>query len=77
MKGQELCNFCKTNIETLKEEKKKEVEKSIGLFVRNKNIEEIDKKIKSYQAMCEHLKVSDNVCEYCGKKIENCNQEEI
>lgn len=70
MTDQEICNFCKSAVETLRNEKKEEVMKCVGDFVYNPKIGEINQKIAMFQKQCKHLQVKpDGKCAYCGAKI--------
>ena len=72
MSDQEICNFCKSAIETLQNKKKEEVMKCVGNFVYNPKIAEINQKIVMFQKQCTHLKVSaTGQCCYCKKQISN------
>lgn len=78
LSDKELCNFCQAAIKTLTEEKKEEVMKCVGTFIKNPKIEEIDKKINSFQKQCKHLNIESNgKCSYCGKQIKLTRVEEI
>jgi len=71
MTDKELCDFCKVAIKTLTEEKKEEVMKCVGEFIHNPKIDELNKKIVSFQNQCKHLSLdSKGKCVYCGKQIE-------
>ena len=45
MTDEELCDFCKSAIKTLEDEKKEEVMKCVGTFIRNPKIDEINKNL--------------------------------
>ena len=71
MTDKEICDFCQSAIKTLNDEKKEEVMKCVGQFILNPKIEEINKKIITFQNQCKHLVVEGNgKCKYCGKQIE-------
>ena len=70
MTDEELCNFCQSAIKTLMEEKKNEIMKCVGTFIRNPKIDEINTKITSFQKQCKHLNIKSNGhCAYCDKQI--------
>ena len=71
MTDKELCSFCQAAIKTLTDEKKEEVMKCVGEFIHNPKIDELNKKIVSFQNQCKHLTINPNgKCAYCGKQIE-------
>ena len=65
------CLFCKKAIDSLLEEKKEEVMKTVGEFVINPKIKEINKEIAVFQQKCTHLKLDGGKCAYCKKQIIN------
>lgn len=70
MTDKEICDFCQSAIKTLEEQKKDEVMKCVGAFVLNPKIEEINKKITTFQKQCKHLNIKPNgKCAYCNKQI--------
>lgn len=70
MTDKEVCEFCQSAIKTINEEKKEEVMKCVGQFVLNPKIEELNKKISTFQKQCKHLTVKpDGKCAYCGKQM--------
>lgn len=72
MTDEELCDFCKSAIKTLENEKKEEVMKCVGTFIRNPKIDEINKKIATFQNQCKHIKVDEfGKCVFCKKQISN------
>ena len=72
MTDKELCQFIKISIDSLTEQKKDEVMKCVGTFVRNEKIEELNKQINNFQKQCKHLILNPNgKCAYCGKTIQS------
>lgn len=72
MTEKELCDFCKSAIKTLMEEKKEEVMKCVGTFVHNEKIDEINKKISTFQNQCKHIDIDiTGKCKYCGKQLKS------
>jgi hypothetical protein len=74
MTDQEICNFVKTSIESLQNQKKEEVMKCVGDFVFNPKIGELNKQITNFQKQCKHLALEGGKCIYCGKQIENLRE---
>lgn len=71
MTDKEVCNFVKAAVDTLEEKKKDEVMKTVGQFVYNPTIGEINKQIANFQKQCKHLDVNiQGQCIYCKKQLE-------
>lgn len=70
MNDKELCNFIRSAIKTLEDEKKEEVMKCVGTFVVNPRIKELNEQITSFQKQCKHTGISNiQKCPYCGKQL--------